>query len=370
MARRTRRWTTVFVERPLEEISDADIGRLVTEKVAERQYLDFKLTFDHGSDDDREKLLRHVASLANGIGGCLIVGIRDDGHGRAQRFEGMHGHRAESRAESMVKSIRSSCRRWIEPPISGLEVARRQIDDHFVVLVRIPRSGRTPHMLKLRDATEFWTRYEDGKVQMTRHEIAEAFLSDETTMRLIRQRRRQSDRRIRPRKQAANLVQNGGFERDLQGWGTGLLESLPHVRAFANVHRFVPFGGAVARWFVDDREARNGRRSLRVEHESAYAPHVFSTLSQRVPIDRGAKYEVRFWAKVEERGAGAFCLRVVESPQAWDAFKVKVHVADARWQPYRLTFRIEKEGYVDIRFVAEGPLKAWIDDVSVRKLPA
>jgi predicted HTH transcriptional regulator len=93
MARRVRWWATVFGDRPLERISDTDIRRLVSEKVAEARYLDFKLTFDHGSDEAREGLLRHVTSFANSSGGCLMFGIRDDGHGRAQRFEGVQTSR-------------------------------------------------------------------------------------------------------------------------------------------------------------------------------------------------------------------------------------------------------------------------------------
>jgi len=128
------------------------------------------------------------------------------------------------------------------------------------------------------------------------------------------------------------LVRNGGFERGLDGWGTGLLEDSPRIRPFASVNRFVPFGGAVARWFADTREAHGGHRSLRVEHESNYGPHVFSTLSQRVPVEKGAPYEAKCWAKVEEKGVGAFSLRAVTSPGEWDRFKVKIHDGPSPWQ--------------------------------------
>ena len=321
--------------------------------VAERQYLDFKVEFDHKLPDAVPKLLRHVVSFANGGGGYLVLGIRDDGHGHALKFDGLQGN-----VESTVKRIRSLCLEHLDPRISGLEIDRRVVDGHVVVLIRVPRSARVPHMMKYKNATEFWSRYQDGKAQMTREEIREAFQANPPTVR----------RRPRPQKRRVTLVQNGGFERGLDGWGTGLLEDSPRIRPFASVNRFVPFGGAVARWFADAREAHGGHRSLRVEHESNYTPHVFSILSQRVPVEKGAPYEAKFWAKVEEKGVGAFSLRAVTSPGEWDRFKVKIHDGPSPWRAYRLRFSSEDQGYVDIRFAAEGPVKAWVDDVAVRKL--
>ena len=353
MARGSRPTSRTFGDKALADISDDEIRALVSNRVAERQHLEFKVKFDQKSSDAVSKLLRQVASFANGGGGYLVLGVRDDGRGRAQKFEGLQGN-----VESTVRSIRSLCLEHLDPRIRGLDIEERVIDDHAVVLVRVPRSAQVPHMMKYQHATEFWVRYQDGKVQMTREEIREAFQASPPTVRRRppRQRRR------------VTLVQNGGFERGLEGWGTGLLEDMPHVRAFASAHRFVPFGGAVARWFADTRESHSGRRSLRVEHESHFAPHVFSTLSQRVPVMRGAAYEARFRAKVEEKGVGAFSLRVVLSPGEWDRFKVKIHEGPARWRAYRIRFNSGEQGYVDLRFAAEGPVKAWIDDVTVRKL--
>jgi len=50
----------------------------------------------------------------------------------------------------------------------------------------------------------------------------------------------------------------------------------------------------VTRGSRQSSRAHGGHRSLRVEHESNYAPHVFSTLSQRVPVEKGAPYEAKF----------------------------------------------------------------------------
>jgi hypothetical protein len=223
---RARRLSRIFGDKSLEDVSDDEIRELVSRHVAERQYLAFKVEFDHNLPDAAPKLLRHVVSFANGGGGYLILGIRDDGHGRAQKFDGLQGN-----VDSTVKRIRSLCLEYLDPRISGLEIDRPVVDGHVVVLIRVP------HMMKYKNATEFWSRYQDGKAQMTREEIREAFQANPPMVR----------RRPRPQSRRVSLVQNGGFERGLDGWGTGLLEDSPGIRPFARANRFVPFGGAARR---------------------------------------------------------------------------------------------------------------------------
>ena len=55
-------------------------------------------------------------------------------------------------------------------------------------------------------------------------------------------------------------------------------------------------------------------------------------------------------------------------PAKWDRFKVKIHSSSGHWRAYRLRFHSDGQRYIDLRFAAEGPVKAWIDDVAVCKL--
>jgi hypothetical protein len=162
------------------------------------------------------------------------------------------------------------------------------------------------------------------------------------------------------------IVENGGFEQGVEGWGTGFFEGL-FLRAGDIA---LGFNSAVANWSVDDHRAHSGRRALRVVHESAYSPNVFSSLSQRIKVTPSRRYEVRFWAYRETSARGAFSLRVLPSRRTqsdeWDRFKGKVDpgVID-RWQEVRVEFESGADAFFDLRFAAEAPLKIWVDDVSV-----
>jgi hypothetical protein len=168
----------IFDGKPIDEITDEEIRALVSGHFVEQRHLEFKVTVDHRDDDDRLETLLDISSIANGGGGYVFVGVRDDGRGRAQVFENP-GDTAR-----IARSLRDLCLEQIEPRIDGLEIRERIVDGHPLVIVRVPVSGRTPHMATYQEGTHFWSRYEDGKRAMTYAEIHTAFTEDLLNRRL------------------------------------------------------------------------------------------------------------------------------------------------------------------------------------------
>jgi len=170
----------IFDGRPIDEISDTEIDRLISEHISERQYLEFKVTINHQNDEDRLELLRDVSSLANAGGGYIIIGIRDDGKGRAQTYEpSLVGDR-----QKIKQAITSLCLDHIRDRIDGLEIRLRTVNGYPLVMVRVPTSNRIPHIVTFQHRTDFYMRYEDGKREMTLSEIREAFNQDLVARRL------------------------------------------------------------------------------------------------------------------------------------------------------------------------------------------
>jgi carbohydrate binding protein with CBM4/9 domain len=169
---------------------------------------------------------------------------------------------------------------------------------------------------------------------------------------------------------AADIVENGSFERGLEGWGTGFFES--HFMRPGQTALI--FGGASARWSIDETRAHTGRRATLVEHFTTQAPHVFSSFSQRVKVAPGRRYTVTFWAYLAQTdGRGSFSLRVLPSrafaPEDWDRFRRKVDPGKLdQWQEVTREFDSGGDSFFDLRFAAETATKIWIDDVSVRPL--
>ncbi len=165
------------------------------------------------------------------------------------------------------------------------------------------------------------------------------------------------------------ILENGGFETGARGWGTGWFEG---AFPFAAQEALL-FNGAVARWSVDKQRTHTGESALHVEHKSEPKPHVYSSFSQRIKVTPGHRYEVKFWAYLEKSDRSGFVLRVLPSRSLaegeWERFKKKLDssVID-RWQEVRTEFLSGSDWFFDVRFFAESPLAAWIDDVSVTSL--
>ena len=170
----------IFEHRNIDEISDDEFNQLIEEHYAEKRHLEFKLTINLKDDDDKVEILRDITSMANSGGGFIIVGIRDDGKGRAQRFEPtMVGN-----VTSIAQSVRALCLDGIQDRIEGMDIQTRQIGENPIVVIRVPSSTRLPHMICYQQRAEFYSRYQDGKRTMSMAEIRELFSRDETIRRL------------------------------------------------------------------------------------------------------------------------------------------------------------------------------------------
>lgn len=170
----------IFDGKPLSDIEDSEIARLVTEHVSERQNLEFKVTINLNDDAQKFEALKDIASLANGGGGYLIVGIRDDGNGRAQVFEPT----LVGDTQRIRQSLRDLCLEHIHDRILDLEFQCRSIEGNPVLVIRVPASERLPHMVGFNRHTDFLTRHDDGKREMTLSEIRDLFRGDLVSRRL------------------------------------------------------------------------------------------------------------------------------------------------------------------------------------------
>lgn len=71
--------------KPSEQLTEDDLGALITNGVRESVTLEFKRQmYDRRDPNARIEMLRDISSIANAEGGVLVVGIQEDGAGTAQ----------------------------------------------------------------------------------------------------------------------------------------------------------------------------------------------------------------------------------------------------------------------------------------------
>ena len=179
----------MLLPKPLDEIAAADIRSLVENKVKEGDRLEYKENLPKANDDERVKFLCTVASLANSLGGDIVIGIGERRDGNRKTGEllvkglnepGFDFDRERNRLTEMIlKGIDPRVGRVGFKLIEGLE-------EGPVIVVRVPRSLNAPHMVTFNEFNRFFARHSGGRYALSVREIRQAFLTSELLPERIR----------------------------------------------------------------------------------------------------------------------------------------------------------------------------------------
>lgn len=174
-----------MIPKPLDKIEAADIQALVTNGDEERRTMDFKRDLPGNADKDKNELRADVTSFANAGGGDLIFGV-DEAGGVATALPGLPGVDADAEIRRIEAVMQSS----IDPRVPGFESRAIAIPGKGpVIVVRVPKSWRGPHLVKINDTFRMFGRNSKGKYIFDATEIRSAFaLSEQLPERIRRWR--------------------------------------------------------------------------------------------------------------------------------------------------------------------------------------
>ncbi len=171
-----------MIHRKIDDINKNDLDALVTDGVTEGRTIEFKQELPGNSDGEKKEFLADVSSFANAAGGDLIFGIEDTG-GVASAIPGLAGFDKDKEVLRLEQSILNG----LEPRIPGLRFhAVEGFSNGPVLILRIPNSWASPHMVTFKGTSRFYTRNNAGKHQMDVGEIRGAFTASEALPERIR----------------------------------------------------------------------------------------------------------------------------------------------------------------------------------------
>lgn len=174
-----------MLPKTIDKIETADILALVSNSDEERRTMDFKRELPGDSDKDKHELRADVTSFANSGGGDLIFGV-EESSGVATAVVGLAGIDADAEIRRIEAIIQSG----IDPRVPGFESRAISIPGKGqVIVVRVPKSWRGPHLVKINDTFRMFGRNSKGKYIFDATEIRSAFaLSAELPERIRRWR--------------------------------------------------------------------------------------------------------------------------------------------------------------------------------------
>ncbi len=171
---------SVMIPKPLNSITKQDIDALVSNAVSESRTLDYKETLPGNSDSEKYEFLADVSSFANSSGGDILYGVREKREkgnptGIPEAAEGLPGITVDTEVLRLDNILRDG----ITPRIANIRIIPiLGFEKGPVVLLRIPKSWLSPHMINKRES-RFYSRNNTGKYPLDVAEIRSAFsLSD------------------------------------------------------------------------------------------------------------------------------------------------------------------------------------------------
>lgn len=177
------RETMSLSNKPLNLIDELDLRALVTDQVREGRTIEYKQALPGTSDSEKKEFLADVSSFGNAAGGDLILGISESA-GIPIDVCGC----AIADVDAEVLRLDSILRTGIDPRIPGVSIRDVALENgQTAILIRIPKSWASPHMIIFKDWRRFYSRTSAGKYMLDVPELRAAFVLSETTSERIRQ---------------------------------------------------------------------------------------------------------------------------------------------------------------------------------------
>ena len=160
----------------IDEITEADLARLVEDRIPESKVLEYKRDLQYVSDDQKREFLCDLTALANTDGGDLILGIKE-ADGTAAELVGLK----KFVPDDALGKIENLLRDFVQPRLTGvhLKVVTLASGDHALI-VRVPQSFSAPHVVKHSGISRFCGRNSAGKYDLDVQELRSAFVGNES----------------------------------------------------------------------------------------------------------------------------------------------------------------------------------------------
>ena len=171
-----------------------------------------------------------------------------------------------------------------------------------------------------------------------------------------------------------NLLRNGGFEEDLQSWGTGYYEtdcfkgSLGIFWASRVGMGIEEIKIASLRGDIDSEIRKSGVKSFKITNNAPSEAQIYGSMSQRITgLMENTDYIASFWVKAERAGRGIFVNTI---DLKWLKRKY-IEAGTYNWHEFSWVFNTGNSTFIDFRIISEEPGTVWVDDITLmRYFPA
>lgn len=165
-----------MIQRPLEQIVEADLQSLIAAARAEGVQLDFKRGLPGNTDEEKKEFLADASSFANKMGGDVVFGMDETReNNRATGIAGAIVPIAVADVDAAVLRLEAILRDGLSPRLPEVRFGRVGVAGGEAIVMRVGQSFIAPHQVAFQRSGKFFSRNNAGKYQMDVDEIGRAF---------------------------------------------------------------------------------------------------------------------------------------------------------------------------------------------------
>ncbi|MFV0545086.1 MAG: helix-turn-helix domain-containing protein [Bacteroides sp.] len=162
-------------------LDEADIRRLVENRVQESKSLDYKKELKIGQDKDKKEFLYDVSAMYNTEGGCLVFGIEESkdekgyNTGTPAAICGINIDNSDKLTQQIEDIIKGNS----EPRISNIILNIIEMEGIFILVIGIPKGLGFPSMITFNESNKFYRRRNSGKYAVDVYELNQMFMQNQ-----------------------------------------------------------------------------------------------------------------------------------------------------------------------------------------------
>jgi len=174
-----------MIQKAFDLIEKSDIDSLIDNRQSESKILEYKQDLPGETPRSKKEFLADVSSFSNASGGYIIYGIREkrdkseEKTGLPESVQPIQGSTPDQAILRMEQIIRDGITPRLRFQIRSIR-GWGSDGNEFVILLHIPKSFASPHMVVYDRSQKIYSRTSAGKYLLDVHEIRAAFLATDS----------------------------------------------------------------------------------------------------------------------------------------------------------------------------------------------